>query len=423
MRKRDVKKLLCGMMAAALIFAGGCGQNSAATSEATSYGARAANAGATKAAPAMADTATLGNSAVEEAYDDVYEEYEAEADYYDETGGESGSSAETITESAQSTKRKLIRTVGLDVETQEFDLLKENIEAKVKELGGYIENSNIYNGSLKYDYEIGAYTSSGLRHANMTIRIPADKLDTFVNNIAENSNIVNKSETTRDVTLDYVDIDSKKKALQAEEKRLLEMLETADTIDNMIYIEERLTNVRYQIESSESQLRTYDNQVDYSTVSLNLNEVKILTDVPADPLTEPTAWERISKGFTNSVNDVLDGLENFFIGFIIASPYLILWAVIIGIIVLIFTLFIKGLIKADAKKREKNRKKFEAQQAARAAEDKAEKEKREAAAKEAASKEVASKEVASKEVASKEAGTKAEEKQAAENKAASDKEK
>lgn len=391
MRKNDVKRLLCGMMAAALIFAGGCGEKSTATSDAI------ANKSFKSETMGMSvgETASFGDYAAE----DVCEE----AEYYDEAAGESGSSAETITESAQSTSRKLIRTVGLDVETQEFDSLKDDIESKVKELGGYIENSNIYNGQRRYDYETGGYTTSGLRHANMTIRIPSDKLDAFVNNIAENSNIVNKSESTRDVTLDYVDIDSKKKALQAEEKRLLEMLETADTIENMIYIEDRLTNVRYQIESSESQLRTYDNQVDYSTVNLNLSEVKDLTEVPADPLTEPTAWERISKGFTKSANDVLEGLENFFIGLIVASPYLILWAVIIGIIALIFTLFIKGLIKADAKKREKNRQKYEAQKAARAAEDKAEQEKREAAAKAV--------------------DAKAEEKKIPENKAASDKEK
>ena len=389
MRKKDVKKLLCGMMAAALIFAGGCGQKSSATSDAIPN----ATAGATSNSnfksfnTAKAETASFGDYAAE----DVYEE----AEYYDEVAEESTSSAETITESAQSTSRKLIRTVGLDVETQEFDSLKDDIESKVKELGGYIENSNIYNGQRRYDYETGTYTTSGLRNANMTIRIPSDKLDDFINNISENSNIVNKSESTRDVTLDYVDIDSKKKALQAEEKRLLEMLETADTIENMIYIEDRLTNVRYQIESSESQLRTYDNQVDYSTVNLNLSEVKDLTEVPADPLTEPTAWERISKGFTKSANDVLEGLENFFIGLIVASPYLILWAVILGVIALIITLFVKGLIKADAKKREKNRMKYEAQKAARAAEDKAEQEKREAAAKGAEAKAAEEKKAAS----------------------------
>lgn len=385
MRKKDVKKLLCGMMAAALIFAGGCGQKSSATSDAMPN-ASYKTEGSAKSMT-MGQSASFGDYAAE----DVYEE----AEYYDEVAEESTSSAETITESAQSTSRKLIRTVGLDVETQEFDSLKDDIESKVKELGGYIENSNIYNGQRRYDYETGTYTTSGLRNANMTIRIPSDKLDDFINNISENSNIVNKSESTRDVTLDYVDIDSKKKALQAEEKRLLEMLETADTIENMIYIEDRLTNVRYQIESSESQLRTYDNQVDYSTVNLNLSEVKDLTEVPADPLTEPTAWERISKGFTKSANDVLEGLENFFIGLIVASPYLILWAVILGVIALIITLFVKGLIKADAKKREKNRMKYEAQKAARAAEDKAEQEKREAAAKGAEAKAAEEKKAAS----------------------------
>jgi hypothetical protein len=74
-----------------------------------------------------------------------------------------------------------------------------------------------------------------------------------------------------------VDLESHKKALQEEEKRLLSFMEDAESIEDLITIEDRLTNVRYQLESMESQLRTYDNQVNYSSVHMNIEEVETIT--------------------------------------------------------------------------------------------------------------------------------------------------
>ena len=71
---------------------------------------------------------------------------------------------------------------------------------------------------------------------------------------------------------------------------------------HIITLEDRMSTVRYQLESMESQLRTYDNMVDYSTVHMNIQEVKELTPVIEE---EETAWERFVNGFKESLKDSL----------------------------------------------------------------------------------------------------------------------
>ena len=121
----------------------------------------------------------------------------------------------------------------------------------------------------------------------------------------------------------------------------MELLENAASIDDIIAIESRLSEVRYQIESMESQLRTYDNLVDYSTVQIYIDEVVELT-----PVEEETAGERIVTGFSRSLHNVIDGIKNFFIELIIVIPYLIVWAVVI--VILFFV--IRAIMKASEKK-------------------------------------------------------------------------
>ncbi len=235
------------------------------------------------------------------------------------------------------TDRKLIKTVNMDVETQEFDVLMSTVEGQVKELGGYIENMNTYNGSSYYSH-------SGTRNADLTIRIPKDKLDGFLESVSGASNVIRRSETVEDVTLTYVDLESHRDALQTEQERLLELLEKAESIEDIITIEERLSNVRYQLESMESQLRTYDNQVDYSTVYLNIEEVEIFT-----PVEEETAWERISGGFTESVQDIGEGFVEFGIWFVVHIPYMVVWCLILALMIGGIVLLVKLLNRKAAK--------------------------------------------------------------------------
>lgn len=281
--------------------------------------------------------------------DDIYgteamPEAAAAAEEYVEEGG-----AGTTGVQVQDVQRKLIRDVNLEVETETFEELLSTVGEKTQSLGGYIEESYTYNGSNYY--------GKGTRNASLTIRIPAEKLDTFLSAVSEISNVISRNESVTDVTLQYVDMESHKKVLLTEQERLLELLEKAETIEDIISLESRLSEVRYQIESMEAQLRTMDNRVNYSTVYLYINEVAKLT-----PVKEQSVWEKISTGFANSLYNVGDGFVNFGIGFVISLPYLLAWAVIIAVFVLLLRLLIKHA-KRKRQKRAAGNKKEEKQKA------------------------------------------------------------
>ena len=233
------------------------------------------------------------------------------------------------------TAKKLIKNVNLELETKEYDKLLADITAEVNSLGGYIENS-----------AFSDYSQGTSRYASIVARVPSESLDGFVNKVAQQSNVVYRNESVQDVTLQYVDLDAHKKSLVTEQGRLLELLEKAETVADIIEIESRLSEVRYQIESMESQLRTIDNQVSYSTVYINISEVELLT-----PVAEKSVWQKISDGFGNNVYRLGRDLEDVAIGFIISLPYILVWVILILVVLLILRFF----LKRGKKKREKRR--------------------------------------------------------------------
>lgn len=210
--------------------------------------------------------------------------------------------------------QKLIRTVTLDAETEHMDSLLADVESRVTQLGGYIENRSVYNGKTSYRES---------RWAEMTIRVPADKLDQFVSQVSGVSNVVSHNENTEDVTLSYVATESRVTALQTEEARLLELLATAKDLKDLLTLEEKLTDVRTELERYKSQLKVYDNQVNYATVYLSLNEVVKFTEVEEEE-PEPTFWERLGNGFVSGVKNTWTILKGLVILVVSAIPYLVL---------------------------------------------------------------------------------------------------
>lgn len=230
------------------------------------------------------------------------------------------STADSATGSIDTQNQKLIKKVYIDAETEDMDTLLTQVTEQIQALGGYIESQEIYNGS--------SYSSYRYQNANMTIRIPAEKLDSFVSQVKGVSNVVNYNETTDDVTLTYVSTESRIAALEIEQERLLNLLSKAEKLEDLLTIEERLTEVRYELERVNSQLRVLANQVNYATVNLNIQQVKVYTEVE-----EQTVWQRISSGFSGNLRNIGEGLVNFFVWLVTYSPQLIFWAVIIAIAV------------------------------------------------------------------------------------------
>ena len=235
--------------------------------------------------------------------------------------------------------RKLIQTVNMDVETEDLDAVLQQIDSRIAELSGYVESSNVRNGS--------AYSGKRYRSAEMTIRVPAKDLETFIDKVGEVSNIVSSRKTVDDITLKYVSTESRMKALQTEEARLLELLAQAETMDDLLTIESRLTDVRTELEQVTSALRVFDNQVDYATIHLYIDEVTEYTEV-----TEPeTVWQRIGSGFKKSLKGVGKFFRELFVFLVVASPYLALIAAIA-----LGTLFIiRFSIRRSRKKRDRER--------------------------------------------------------------------
>lgn len=245
--------------------------------------------------------------------------------YYDmesaksEDGGLTGDTDSTVLPEG----RKWIITVNMSAETEDLDALMEALNGKISGLGGYVEDQDSYNGSM--------YSSRRYRSASLTVRIPAQRVDEFTEEMSGIANVVSTNLSREDITLSYVATESRVKALQTEEARLLELMEQAETMADLLEIESRLTDVRYELENRASQLRLYDNQVDYATIYLSIDEVQEYT-----PVEEPTVWERISGGFVSSIKGVGNGLLDLLVWVLAKSPYLvILGGVTVGVVVLI----------------------------------------------------------------------------------------
>ncbi|MDE5933274.1 MAG: DUF4349 domain-containing protein, partial [Lachnospiraceae bacterium] len=190
---------LTGILLAAALFTG-CGSSGGSKSM---YNEMAYDAGGY-------NYAATDNAAPEE-----YGLYDSTAEMDYETAAAAAGEApqempELSEEAVQTEERKLIKTVDLYAETENYDALLVSLDAQIAEFGGYIEYQYQYNGSNYSGY-------NETRNANLSVRIPAKRLDEFVRRVGEQSNIINKEERVEDVTLRYVDLESRKKALVIEQ--------------------------------------------------------------------------------------------------------------------------------------------------------------------------------------------------------------
>lgn len=235
--------------------------------------------------------------------------------------------------------RKTIKTAKLTMQTLDFDAFATALEQKVVETGAYFQYADV-SGSNYY---------GGRRYASYTIRVPEARLNEFMAGLDGIATITNKTLGEQDVTLSYVDTESRIKALEIEMESLMELLEKAVNLESIIKLQDRLTEVRYELENYKAQLRTYDDKIAYSTVTLSVSEVKKVTEP-----TPVTVWERISSGFKNTMDDIIEGAEDLLVWVVINIPYLVFWAVVIVLLVVFIK---KKNRKRKQRKLEKQREK------------------------------------------------------------------
>lgn len=283
--------------------------------------------GSSKGSAASYDTAAATDSGAggiyngEEYKENASMEMEAAEDYAasEEAAAEEGASSEISDSAAMKTGQKLIYTIHMEVETTEYDTLMADVRAKVDTLGGYIENS-----------EISGNAERNNRSACLTIRIPAEKRNELTETVKTKANVTYSSESARDVTLEYVDTQSRIDSLRTEQKTLMELLEKAEDIDTVLAIQNQLTEVRYELQSYESRLKVMENQVTYSTFYINIYEVQRVT-VPE----ESSFFTKLKERFVNSLYALGEGFQSFLLFVLGDFPILLVAAVVIVVIVVV----------------------------------------------------------------------------------------
>lgn len=208
--------------------------------------------------------------------------------------------------------RKLILTANLSLETLDLDSVTEALIDNVKKYNGYVQSSSVS-------------TRNSSRYYSATIRIPADKYNEFISNIKQTGNVVSYSENVDDITDSYTDMEARLNSLKAQEAKVLEFYNQATSIEEMMDIESRLSDLRYQIESIEAQLKNYDLLTSYSTLNISITETKVYTPVSENFFT------RLGNAFTNGFHNFTEGIGDLLID-IVYNIWFIILIPIIGFI-------------------------------------------------------------------------------------------
>ncbi len=257
------------------------------------------------------------------------------------TDSAAGSAADT---EVSSLAEKIIYSGHASIETTDFDNAIRTLENFVQDCGGFIERSNSGGNTRRREDGTTALVN---RWADYTGRVPAEKFDDFMSLTDGIGNVIESGRSAENVTSQYTDYEARLNSLNIQQERLLAMLEQSGDLESLIALEERLSEVRYEIESIERNLRNLDQRLAYSDVSLYINEVEVYTPTVT---VQRSFGQKLSDAFSDGWVSFTRGLQRFVINLAQALPALVLWAVIIAVAAIVLC---KSLRKRRAKKAEK----------------------------------------------------------------------
>jgi len=313
MKKRNIALILSVVLIAALLC--GCGSKSASSDGYYADVEEAAYEYDNAPASASQTTALYDSSfaAAAEAYD-----YDAPAAYAQPQEAPAPDPSSNTQPSVAVNSAKLIYTADLEMETKSFDDAVIALGNLTAYLGGYYESSSVVE-------------SGSTRRAYFTVRVPAQYYRAFLDNVAGDlCHVLSQQEQTEDVSEYYYDTAGRLETQKTKLARLQQLLLQAEDMEDIITIEDAISETEETIERLSGTLRHYDALVSYSTVDITLREVKVYEPDPA-----PTFGRRLGGAFVDGLKDFFSGLGDI----LVALAYSWLWLVLIaGVVVLILWL-------------------------------------------------------------------------------------
>lgn len=221
-------------------------------------------------------------------------------------------------------ERKIIKTGNINLEVENYKNTVNQLQQLVSNFGGYIVRENTY----VYDND------RQLLQGNLVIRIPAENFDQALQMIGEMGQSKNRSVGTADVTEEYVDLESRLKAMKLKEERLLNLLNKSGSLQDILAVENELARTRADIEALEGRIRYLNNQTELSTINISIKEV--LSSVKTIKTTGLNGlWLRTKEAFIKSINSIIIGTGNLVVFLVGNIPYLILSGFIIVVLWLV----------------------------------------------------------------------------------------
>jgi cell division septal protein FtsQ len=221
--------------------------------------------------------------------------------------------SEFFSKSNPTPEQKLIKTVRIGIEVNQFNLARKDIDSLIRINSAWVSNEYMYNT----DYQISS---------NITVRVPSERLDVFSNQVIAISKKVNFQNTeTQDVTEEFIDVESRLKNQRTLEQKFISLLRRTDSIEEIIKIETKLNEIRSDIESFEGRLKYLGNRVQFSTVNL---EVSQRIDYKFIPEPMESFWER----FKNSLHKGWMGFVAFLLFLIKLWPLWLILSVLVFIV-------------------------------------------------------------------------------------------
>ena len=231
-----------------------------------------------------------------------------------EAGGDTGAPAGNYSDA----ERKLIKRASISIRVENIAAANDTVAAMMKKYDAYAASTSMDENSHHY-----------------SIRVPAIYYDFFLSETGSLGRLINRNESTEDVTLRYYDLEGRLSTKKELLKTFQAYLGKAKTIEEILSVESRISELQYDIDGTGKQLRNLADKVEYATVDLYLQG-----PVTASVLRGLTFGERVKRLF-GGFGGFLSGLAMVLLGIVVYGVPIIL---LLGL--LFFLLFGKvGLAK------------------------------------------------------------------------------
>ena len=212
-----------------------------------------------------------------------------------ESGADNGTAVYSENDAAAAARStdhaKIIYTANLSLESKDYDAARAALDAALAEAGGYLESSSEYSDA------------GDSRSVSLTYRVPQQNYENFLAAVAEAGNVTYKNQQADDVTAQYMDVETRLENLKNQRTRLQQLQQQADNLSDLLEIESSLTDVQSQIESWQSQMDWYNDQVEECTVYVSLSEVSTYSP-PSEGF-----GSRIASAFADGWQNFVDGVQ------------------------------------------------------------------------------------------------------------------